>query len=378
MGSQRFAEDRRLSDLIGRLYDAAIDARLWIGLAASLASVLDSNSTVVKLHGADSSVELLENTENLVVPERERDWAEHWHRNDLWVERTVAHGPSRIVTGEDLITPDEMRNSAFYQEWLHHLDIHHVIGGVFPTGDDRIAVLGIHRPVDGEIYSQADRDKVAVLLPHLQRALHLSRRLATASLAQTAALDALDYVDAGILVVDAARRIIHANALAESVLRANAEITVLNGRLTIAQPTLHARLAALIHQTLEAGGPPMPVLAIPRPDRLPLMLTATLLRPIWSRRDGQRPLTLIFIRDPEQTAADTDQLRHLFGLTRSEAAIAAELGRGRSLERIAEAHGIGISTVRSHLKRILAKSGTSRQAEFVALIARSIAPIRIP
>jgi DNA-binding CsgD family transcriptional regulator len=37
--------------------------------------------------------------------------------------------------------------------------------------------------------------------------------------------------------------------------------------------------------------------------------------------------------------------------------------------------GIGLATVRSHLKRILAKTGTHRQAEAVALLARSVSTV---
>jgi DNA-binding CsgD family transcriptional regulator len=66
------------------------------------------------------------------------------------------------------------------------------------------------------------------------------------------------------------------------------------------------------------------------------------------------------------------RLRELFGLTRTEASVAAALGRGASLENIAANMGIGLATVRSHLKRILAKTGTHRQAETAALLARSV------
>lgn len=79
----------------------------------------------------------------------------------------------------------------------------------------------------------------------------------------------------------------------------------------------------------------------------------------------------IFIRDPELPIT-AERLCDLFGLTRTEAAVAAALGRGRSLEEIAAGMGIGLGTVRSHLKHILAKTGTHRQAEAVALLAGSV------
>jgi DNA-binding CsgD family transcriptional regulator len=67
------------------------------------------------------------------------------------------------------------------------------------------------------------------------------------------------------------------------------------------------------------------------------------------------------------------RLRDLFGLTRAEGAVAAALGRGSALDEIADDLGVGPATVRSHLKRILAKTGTHRQAEAAALLARSVA-----
>jgi DNA-binding CsgD family transcriptional regulator len=66
-------------------------------------------------------------------------------------------------------------------------------------------------------------------------------------------------------------------------------------------------------------------------------------------------------------------LRELFGLTRTEAAVAVALGRGSFLEDIVANIGIGLATVRTHLKRIFAKKGTHRQAEAAALLARSVA-----
>ncbi len=373
--------EARLSDLIGHLYDAAVDERLWIGIAPRIASTFDSTSAVLKMHGSDD-VELLDTTENLVVPPGAQSLAKHWHRNDLWVERSIALGMSRVITSDDLVSPAETKRSGFYQDWLRQLEIHHMVGAVFRTGRDRTGVVGIHRPREAGYYADADRRKVEILLPHLQRALQLGRRLAEASLAQASSFDALDRLDIGVLVVNRSRRIVHANVIAESILRTNLTIGVLNGRLVMGNHTLNRRLAILVQDNLDTAGGnpgrPMAVLAVPRDERMPLTLAITPLRPIGSRLTGQPPLALIFIRDPERSTILSNQLCDLFDLTPAEAAIAADLAHGRSLAQIAAAHGIGLATVRSHLKKILAKTGTRRQAEVVALIAGSIVAIVNP
>lgn len=50
--------------------------------------------------------------------------------------------------------------------------------------------------------------------------------------------------------------------------------------------------------------------------------------------------------------------------------LAARLFEGKSLEQVAGELAITYETARTHLRRIFSKTGTSRQAELVLLIAR--------
>jgi DNA-binding CsgD family transcriptional regulator len=63
-------------------------------------------------------------------------------------------------------------------------------------------------------------------------------------------------------------------------------------------------------------------------------------------------------------------LRSLFGLTPAEAATVGLLANGQSAEEIAACNRIGIETVRTHIKRSMAKLGVGRQAELVAVVMR--------
>lgn len=368
--------DDSLSGLIGHLYDAAVNSRLWSGIAPKIAHAFDSTSTVLKLHNGPG-VQLLECTDNMHVPDSQREWAEHWHQRDLWVERTVAFGLSTIVTDRDLVTRQEQRDSGFYREWLPTMDIFHVVGAAFPVGESAVGVLGIHRPEGARHYGKADRTRAGLFLPHLRRALQLGQSLSCVR--QAAALDVLDRLDAGVLVVTRSCRILHANAMAENMLRAMPEFGVLGGRLYLRDGLLHERFARLVRACIRTAAgqpePPEAALALPRVERLPITLGVAPLRSTDVLSVNQ-PLALVFLRDPEYAAPDTRCLRDLFGLTATEAAVAADLGRGRSLEAIACERRIGLATVRSHLKQILAKTGTSRQAEAATLLALSVAGLQ--
>jgi DNA-binding CsgD family transcriptional regulator len=66
--------------------------------------------------------------------------------------------------------------------------------------------------------------------------------------------------------------------------------------------------------------------------------------------------------------ADIDRLRIAFGLTRAEARLACAIAEGRSPAEAAALFGRKLTTVRSQLRQVFAKTGTSRQAELVALL----------
>ena len=62
------------------------------------------------------------------------------------------------------------------------------------------------------------------------------------------------------------------------------------------------------------------------------------------------------------------RLRAQFGLTKAEARLALSLAAGASLPSIAQAFDVKLTTVRSQLQQVFAKTGTSRQAELVAVL----------
>jgi DNA-binding CsgD family transcriptional regulator len=86
----------------------------------------------------------------------------------------------------------------------------------------------------------------------------------------------------------------------------------------------------------------------------------------------RRSLVLLALIEPARTSGPArtmeTRLRRLHGLTAAEAAVAVLLARGEGLPAVGAALGIGHSTARTHLSRVFAKTGTSRQAELARLV----------
>jgi DNA-binding CsgD family transcriptional regulator len=128
------------------------------------------------------------------------------------------------------------------------------------------------------------------------------------------------------------------------------------------QALLDRRLMAAA--TGQSGG-----LLIARPHATPLTL---LCDPDGQASSARRGIH-IWVRDPELEVVSAERLRQLFGLTATEAAVAAALASGLRSDDIARIKGVQPNSVLMHIKRILAKTGTPHQVALLSLLLRSAA-----
>lgn len=358
--------DARLSttQLIEWFYDAAVGAREWGGMAQALAAAFDADSAILKFQGGEA-VELLEQTDNFEVCDKDPAWTEHWHRNDLWVERAMALKPPGVLSSQQLLDPSDYERSGFYQDWNRPLGIYHMVGSVFPVAGERSGVIGIHRARSHHEFGAGERRRLARVLPHLQRALRVQSQLAGTTTVRAAELAALDRLRTPALLIDGTGRLLHANTLGESHLRRGTDLSLCAGRV-VAEAAFVPLWRHLLDQAARGVGGAM------RLNEVQGASITALLTP-WREAPDAAPAVLVLLRDPTQQKASIEVLRQLFGLTLSEARVAAAIAEGIAPEEIAGRLGVSWGTVRSHLRQALAKTGTHRQSELAALVNRSVA-----
>jgi len=359
--------------IVGALYDAALDENMWRGLAPRIAETLGASSAVLKVHGAGGRIDLVETTANMVIAPADQAWANHWHDKDIWVQRSVAHGLSKVVIGEQLLAHRELEASAFYHEWLNRLDIYHMIGAAFSLDRGGVGVLGVHRAQGQAGFGEDERAAIYRFLPHLQRALKVRNAVSHMQIDTALRHNALDAIATGVAIVDARQRVRFANHQAEILFRQENALRVVGGRLTLADHLLDGRFTQMVHNACgEPGVLAAPhALAIGREDCMALTLLVMPLRNGFDGR-GAEQMALVAICDPQLGHPSPHLLRELFSFTRSEALVAAYIARGMSPAAIAARLGIGSGTVKTHLKNAMAKTGTHSQAALASLIASSV------
>ncbi|HEX4111110.1 MAG TPA: helix-turn-helix transcriptional regulator [Stellaceae bacterium] len=364
-------------DLVGKVYDAALDERLWSSLAPRIAETFDAPSTALQLrdtrNGAVKLLGLTKNYDSSFLASYESYYAQR----DVWVDRAVDVGLSTVVASKDLIEDREFERTEIYNDWCRHLDVFYLVGAVLPVTPDEIGIIGIHRPHDAATFDESDKALVAQLLPHLQRALQIRRRLSIAGVEREAAHETLDRTATATLVVARDGRILLANRKADGLFREGDAIRSLGNRLAVVGRRAGERLSDLIRGAADTAsgqaGSPGGSMAIERSDRLPLTVLVAPFRPARKAAGAALPAAILFVRDPEALSPASLALQGLFGLTPAEATVAAALADGKSANEIAASLNVTLNTARTHVKNILAKTGASRQAQLVALLLRSVA-----
>jgi DNA-binding CsgD family transcriptional regulator len=225
-------------------------------------------------------------------------------------------------------------------------------------------------------FQPSDMRLLALLLPHLQRAMQTRIQLAASNIGPDAAVETLDRLDQGVLIVDAEARVAHANRAAEAMLAKGDVLSIdLSGggrHLRTATPGQTRALRRLIGQASDAARPDGPcggVLRLLSDGGGMLIASVTPLNATVTWNTVQRPAVLVLLTSADQdTVPSPEHLRALFDLTPAEAAVARRIVLGDGIQAAARTLRITPATVHTHLSRIFDKTETSPQAELVRLL----------
>jgi DNA-binding CsgD family transcriptional regulator len=294
---------------------------------------------------------------------------------DGWDKRNArAKGFSKaistgFVTDQDLISPEEMLRHPFYTDLLLPADLKWFVGIPFQVNGKVWSVAAQASPRRGPFLS-GDIEKLQSVRNEIATA---ARRVAALGIQRVGLVEkTFAAADRGFVRLDWSGKIVATNERAEVLLR---DANIVRGkRLQSDDPFLNERLMNLVTDAVAHRGPAP--LAMQGPIRVPLPNQQVLLidaipmpREFRSLLGGASAIvTLQQVNRP--SAANLD-LRVKFNLTNRECELALHISAGRSATMAAEIMGLSVSTARQHLKSILAKTGTHRQAELVALLGRS-------
>jgi DNA-binding CsgD family transcriptional regulator len=302
-------------------------------------------------------------------------------RQNVWLARERDYRPGTIHVGHQLVPERELMRTRFYTDWLAPQHLHHRLCAVLSREDASAVFLEIMRPREATPFDQDDIERCRLLLPHLQRALRMYRRMAALEIERDAALGALDQLPWGVMFVDRHRNRLATNRHAHDLLIAGDGLSARGNTLRAELADETARLEKLLSDALDrnARQGASATLSITRPSGAPpLNIVIVPLHVKTEKIAEQGPIAAIFVTDPDMPldSSNLQQLRDLYALTPGEARFAASLLQGKSVEEAAAAMGITVNTARAYLKRIYQKTGVRRQPELMRLLLLGLPRLR--
>jgi len=360
----------RFSKVVQSLYATSLGAKSWDNLAAEITGLFGAQGCGLQIQDpATGMVRWLGNTGNM-ASQIQRSYEEHYHSTDVWVRGYAKRFVSEPVLGQEIVPEADLHRTEFYNDWLRHADIHHIVGGGFRVEGRTTAYLGIHRSRRAGAFDVADKRTFELLLPHLEMGILVLWRLRAASHAQNMAFASLNALPTGVIIVGTDCTLLFANTAADHLLTVGQGIRIQQGRLHAVGHGQDTTLERLVRQaaqaplgrSLRSGG----LMTVSRGELRPLSLLVCPLHPETSGAEVPRPMALIFLGDPEnRTPIPAAILIRLYGLTPAEARLAEALLTGHTLQDYADSARISLHTVKTQLKFVFAKTGTKRQSDLI-------------
>ncbi|MGH6762490.1 MAG: response regulator [Phyllobacterium sp.] len=256
-------------------------------------------------------------------------------------------------------------------------DREHIIHGKTAGADDYLV-----KPIDYDVLLATIQARLAQVqrMRNAGLAGFEQERKALTALAARGASDAiaaigstLDRMAAGVILLETGGAMKFMNSTARDLITEADGIAWGNTGLRGATPPATQSLKQALADVASTPAARRTI-TLPRSLRLPLLVEVNSLR---AEENLSSLSTAVFIVDPERRSPLSPLVAaHLYGLTPTEARLAAALTDGKRLDEIGAEMGVAQTTITFHLQNIFRKTQTSRQADLVALLMRSATALK--
>jgi len=362
----------KLTELIGVIYDAALDPNAWNAALASCAQFVDGSAAT--LFSKDA------NSRNGDVA---FDVGIDSHYKKLYFERYIRLDP--LTTGQffaeidvpvsttDLVPYEEFMETRFYGEWVKPQRLVDFVTTQLDKSETSAAMFGVFRHERNTLADDAMR--VAVVEVGGAPEVAAFRKTEADTFADT-----LDGLNTGVFFVASCGRIAHANKAGAAMLSAGKVVCSNRDRLMASNAQCNKALTEAIAAAgksdiaLSPKGISMPLVARDGENHVAHVLPLT---------SGERQrasasfaaTAAVFVHAAAfKPTAAPEVIAKTFKLTPTELRTFLAVVEIGGVPEVAEELGISSNTVKTHLQRIFSKTGANRQADLVKLFAGFVSP----
>jgi DNA-binding CsgD family transcriptional regulator/PAS domain-containing protein len=372
-------DNETLSSIIGDIYDCVLNPDGWPDVLIRVTQTLDAAYTTIALAGTSDNHGRFA-AQSPWDPERMRALQDYSFDDIPGLKAAVVGDIDTPLSTLSIMSESELQQTPFFQNWAGPQGLRAGCITKFVHTPDRIGLLGVTTWADRDIVTAEDQRFLALLSPHLRRAALIGDLLDNMRVTTHLFRDTLQSLAVPVVLTDSEGAILYANTSAERMFAAGGPIlrqgkTIQAQNPSIGGALLQAIASAASDVSLGSKGIGLPVSATGKPPAVAYVLPLT---QGTARAAFQPACAAVFISTTTSASPLPEAvLTTLFELTPAEARVLVTIGGGMSPAKSAVSLGVSENTLKTHLNRIYAKTGRSRQADLVKLVSEIGTPLAI-
>ena len=368
-------EVEQFSALIGDIYDAALDPGLWPSVSESACAFLGASAAGLMWQDTLRKAAHVHFSWGMDSQYTQIYSDTYCKLNPIFPTMLFFDVEDTWSIVPDCISREEFCRSRFGREWLFPQGL---VDGLFSNVEKSSTscdtFLAVRTMANG-IADDEMRRRFALVAPHIRRAVLIGQVIDRKTIEAASLADSLDTLTAGMFLVDAVGRILHANASALGMVAEANVLRAASGKLGAPDP--QTGQALLDSFTASAGGDAAlgrKGIAVPLRARDGERYVAHVL-PLTSgarRRAGTSysAVATVFVhRAVLDLPSPPEAIAKQFQMTPAELRVLFAIIEVGGVPEVAEVLGISEGTVKTHLHHLFQKTGTTRQADLVKLVA---------
>lgn len=370
------------SRLLAHLYSGTIEYGQWSDFLRVLATTFDGvNASLATLDTATGKP-LVQYTSRAFDRRWYDQYTSHYARiSPLRRVMFRTENMGRVMTCDQIMSPQDFENSEFYRDYLAGYGIRYVLGSVFKIDENTASYMAVHRAPDAGAFDVHQIGAAQSLLPHLQLAYRIRKQFIGAGRYEDVSQQYMDAKNKGLICLDWQGRIVSMNREAERIIALDDGIGYAQGRFLTLKREDELRLRNLLKECCQPAedtsaaapsAPPGGTVVLPRNEGKPSY--SLWVFPIHGRTtqfDRNQIAAAIEIVDPLNSPQKSAQaLLGGYGLTPAELRLAEALIRGYQLKDIAIRFNVSINTLKVQRRSLYRKIGATRHFDLLALARR--------
>ena len=376
--------------LISRIYDLPLNPDKWVDVLGEFAPTVNAAGAAIMVfdpvygeHHVNMSTTALP-----ITPAQIEEYNRLFGAEEKASYAKIATNPKRgFTTDMELLGLKSLEEQANLPavKWLdQHLGIRHRAASCLNLKRIWIDLMAVQYANDRGPITDAEKEIGSFFLDHFAKSIELGRSFGVLKSRFGGVLSALDRFHVGIFVLSPNGSVVVKNAEAERIL-GNADGLSLSrdGRLQSGDDGERAELKDIITRAIST--------ACAEDNRAEQLMTI-------ARNSGNDPYLIevapirdhgeietefkgciVFVIDPGKTdMVSTEGMQALYQLTGAESEICRLVAEGLETNDMADSKNITGETVRSHIKKIMQKTGVNNRSQLVRLALTVNLPIDQP